>query len=152
MKLDELLEGRQVRFERLHHEPVCGANRVAEKLHVPGKDVAKSVLLRTELGYVVAVVPADHCVDLERVRHCLGDEWVEIASEPEMRQLFPDCEVGAMPPFGSVYHLRTLVDDALALDEEIVFEGQNHAEAIRMTYRDYEELEHPIRGQFSWHM
>jgi Ala-tRNA(Pro) deacylase len=152
MKLDELLQGRQVRFERLHHEPVYGANRVAEKLHVPGKGVAKTVLLRTELGYVIAVVPADHCVDLERVRACLGDEWVEMASEAEMRQLFPDCEVGAMPPFGSVYHLRTLVDEALADADEIVFEGQSHCEAIRMGYRDYDALEQPLKGRFSLHL
>jgi Ala-tRNA(Pro) deacylase len=144
MKLDELLEGRQVQFERLHHEPVYGANRMAQMLHVPGKDVAKSVLLRTELGYVVAVVPANKSVDLERVRQCLEEEWVELASEAEMRQLFPDCEVGAMPPFGSVYHLRTLVDESLAEDEAIVFEGQNHAEAIRMRYCDYEALEQPL--------
>jgi len=151
MKLVELLEGRQIQFDRLHHDPVSGANRVAEALHVPGKQVAKSVLLRTELGYVIAVIPADHYIELHRVRACLGDQWVEIASEAEMLQLFPDCEVGAIPPFGSVYHLRTLVDESLAEDAEIVIESQNRAEAIRLTYHDYEALELPIKGKFCRH-
>jgi len=149
MKLDDFLTNRRVPFQRLVHQPVYTANRVAQALHVPGREMAKSVLLRTGHGYVLAVLPATHHVNLEDVGECLGEERVEMASEADMDKLFPDCERGAMPPFGSMYQLPTLVDDALAEDEEIVFEGQNHSEAIRMTYRDFEEVEHPRRGHFA---
>jgi Ala-tRNA(Pro) deacylase len=149
MNLYELLNSRHVPFERLQHRPVYTANRVAQALHVPGREMAKSVLLRTGHGYVVAVLPATHRVDLERVRADLGEEQVEMACEEEMDQLFPDCERGALPPFGSLYQLPTVVDESLAQDEEIVFEAQNHEEAIRMAYRDFETLEHPRHGRFA---
>jgi Ala-tRNA(Pro) deacylase len=152
MKLDELLSSHHIPFERLHHRPVYTANRVAQALHVPGREMAKTVLLRTGRGYMLAVLPATHRVDLERVRQDLGDEKVEMASEEEMDRLFPDCERGAMPPFGSLYHLSTLVDESLTKDELIVFEAHNHEDAIRMSYRDYESLEHPRMGHFAEHV
>jgi Ala-tRNA(Pro) deacylase len=149
MKLDELLTSRRISFERLHHRPAYTSQRMAQLLHVSGKEVAKTVLLRTDEGYVMTVLPANQQVDLEEVRQCLGVEWVEMASESEMDRVFPDCERGAMPPFGSLYHLQTLVDESLAEDDQIVFEAQNHEEAIRMAYRDYEALEHPRKGHFA---
>src|SRR5437868_2607217 len=135
MKLDELLTSRQVAFERLHHRPAYAANRIAQALHVPGREMAKSVLLRGPQGYVLAVLPSTHQIDLERLRQDLGEGQMEMATEDEMERVFPDCERGAMPPFGSLYQLPTLVDESLAEDEQIVFEGQNHEEAIRMRYR-----------------
>jgi Ala-tRNA(Pro) deacylase len=149
MKLDELLTSRQVPFERLHHRPVYTANRIAQVLHVPGRAMAKTVLLRGDQGYVLAVLPATHQVDLERLRQDLGGARIEMATEEEMDRVFPDCERGALPPFGSLYHLPTFVDESLAEDEQIVFEAQNHEEAIRMRYRDYEALEHPRMGHFA---
>jgi len=149
MKLEEFLTSRGVAFERLHHRPAYSANRVAQALHVPGKEVAKTVLLRTGRGYTLAVLPAACQVDLRRLEEDLSGEPVEMASEAEMGRVFPDCETGAMPPFGSLYQLRTVVDESLAQDEQIVFEGQTHEEAIRMAYRDYEALEHPLKGHFA---
>jgi Ala-tRNA(Pro) deacylase len=149
MRLDEFLTGRGVAYERLHHRPAYSANRVAQALHVPGREVAKAVLLRTGRGYALAVLPATRRVDLRRLGEDLWGEEVEVASEAEVGRVFPDCEAGAMPPFGSLYHLPTVVDESLAEDEQIVFEAQTHAEAIRMAYRDYEALEHPIRGHFT---
>jgi len=152
MKLDELLTKRHIPFERLHHRTAYTANRIAQALHVPGKEMAKTVLLRTGQGYALAVLPASHRVDMDQVRRDLGDEQVEMGTEEEMDRLFPDCERGAMPPFGSLYHLPTLVDESLTKDEQIVFEAQNHEEAIRMTYRDYEAVEHPRKGHFAQHI
>jgi Ala-tRNA(Pro) deacylase len=149
MKLDDFLHTRQIRFMKLHHPPAYTAHRIAQALHVPGREMAKSVLLKTKHGYVLAVVPATHKVNMEDVRDCLG-EPVEMADEEEMDTLFPDCECGAMPPFGSLYHLETLVDETLAKDEEIVIEAQTHEDAIRMAYRDFEAVEHPRRGQFAF--
>jgi Ala-tRNA(Pro) deacylase len=122
---------------------------MAQELHVPGREVAKSVLLRTGRGhFVLAVVPATHRVDLERLREYLGEDRLDLASEAEMEKVFPDCEKGAMPPFGSLYQVPTVVDERLAADDEIVFEAHNHEEAIRMAYDDFEELEHPRHGRF----
>jgi Ala-tRNA(Pro) deacylase len=149
MKLDEFLDSRHVGFERLRHPPAYSANRVAQALRVPGKEFAKTVLLRTGSGYAVAVLPASCRVDLESARADLGEDCVEMACEDEIEQLFPDCEPGAMPPFGSLYRLPTIVDESLAEDEQIVFEAQTHEDAIRMAYRDFEALEHPRHGHFA---
>lgn len=151
MKIIELLTTRHVPFEALHHAPAFTASRMAEMLHVSGQEVAKPVLLRTGRGYVLVVVPANRYVDLQRIREMLGNVPVEMASEDEMDQLFPDCERGAIPPFGSIYRLHTLVDDTLAEDERIVFQSGTHDESIRMTYHDYENIEHPVRGDFTYH-
>jgi Ala-tRNA(Pro) deacylase len=149
MSLDDFLNQRHVAYERLQHPPVFTASRIARILHIPGKEVAKTVLVRVDQDYVLVVLPATHHVDLERVRQQLGAQHVELAREQEMAQLFPDCETGAIPPFGSLYHLTTLVDESLTDDEEIVFEAQNHHEAIRLAYRDFVEQEHPCIGHFT---
>ena len=149
MRIDEFLTERQVSFERLYHRPAYTANRVAQMLHVPGKEMAKTVLVRTGHGYILAVLPAICRVDMERLRQVLHEDQVDLATEHEMELLFPDCDTGAMPPFGSLYHLPTLADETLAEDREIVFEGQDHNEAIRMQCPDYLALEHPRREQFA---
>jgi len=149
MKLDQFLADRHIPFERFPHEPAFTAGRIAECLHVPGKEVAKTVLLRAPHGYALAVLPATHRIDFDRVRQALGEDSIEMASEQEIEHVFPDCERGAMPPFGSLYRVRTVVDEALAADERIVFDGQNHEEAIRIRFRDFAALEHPKIGQFA---
>lgn len=152
MRLESVLSDRRIAYQRLHHPPVYTASRLAEVLHVPGREVAKTVLLRTSQGYLVTVLPADHKIDLNQVQNCLEGEQVEMASESEMEWLFPDCERGTVPPFGSLYHIQTLMDESLAEDKDIVFDAHNHEEAIRMRYQDYEELEHPMKGRFAQHV
>ena len=149
MRLDEFLSSRQVPFTRLPHRPAYTANRVAQTLHVPGNEMAKSVLVRTGHGHALAVLPSTYQVDLELLRRDLGEEQVGLATEDEVARAFPDCERGAVPPFGSIYNLPTVVDESLTADEEIVFEGQSHEEAIRMTFRDYVAVEHPRLGHFA---
>jgi Ala-tRNA(Pro) deacylase len=149
MRLDEFLTDRKVPFQRLHHPPAYTANRVAQALHVPGRAMAKSVLVRTANGYILTVLPATHRVDMDRLQEDLHERDIDLASEDEMERIFLDCERGAMPPFGSLYDLPTLVDESLAEDEEIVFEGQDHEQAIRMRYRDYEAVEQPRKGHFA---
>src|SRR5262245_32085297 len=107
MRLDEFLTNHHVPFTKLAHRPAYTANRVAQALHVPGRGVAKTVLIRTGHGHVLAVLPATHQVNLDEMRQALHEDRVEMASEDEMDALFPDCERGAMPPFGSLYHLPT---------------------------------------------
>ena len=150
MRVDDLLTNRHIPFEALQHRRTYNANRMAQVLHVPGREVAKSVLLRSGKKNILVVHPSTHYVDRERIRRRLGEADVEMASEEEIEQIFSDCETGAMPPFGSLYHIHTLMDESLDQDEEIVFENQSHEEAIRMRRLDYEELEHPIKGRFSF--
>ena len=150
MRLDEFLSRNHVSFERLRHPSTYTANRIAQALHVPGRKMAKSVLVRTNHGYMLVVLPASCRIDLDQLRQELGEPEVELATEDEIEQLFSDCERGAMPPFGSLYHLPTVVDEALAQDE-IVFEGQDHEEAVKMAYEDFESIEHPRKGHFACH-
>src|SRR5262245_37040536 len=126
MRLDEYLTSQHVPFRRLPHRPAYTASQIARSLHVPGQEMAKTVLLRTGSGYLLAVLPATRRVDLDRMRRELNEDRLELATEGDMERLFPDCERGAMPPFGSLYRLPTVVDEMLTADEEIVFEGQNH--------------------------
>jgi Ala-tRNA(Pro) deacylase len=151
MKLDEFLTARDIPFERMLHPPAATANRVAECLHIPGDEVAKSVLLRSTRGYLLAVLPATFKVDLDRMRRELGEDQMEMACEQEVEQIFTDCERGAASPFGSMYRIRTVVDEHLAADEKIVFDAQSHEEAIRMAFRDYATVEHPRIGHFARH-
>jgi Ala-tRNA(Pro) deacylase len=149
MRLDDLLVSRHIAFQRLPHRRTYTANRMAQALHVKGRHVAKTVLVRTGAGHMLAVLPATHHIDLEQLGEDLGGQRVELASEAEMGQLFPDCECGAVPPFGSLYQVPTIMDESLADDQAIVFEGPDHEQAICMSMRDYEDLEHPRRGHFA---
>jgi Ala-tRNA(Pro) deacylase len=149
MRLDDLLVSRHIAYQRLPHRRTYTANRMAQALHVKGRQVAKTVLVRTGGGHALAVLPATHHIDLEQLGEDLGGERVELASEDEMGTLFPDCECGAVPPFGSLYQVPTIMDDSLADDECIVFECADHEQAIRMSMRDYEAIEHPRRGHFA---
>ena len=113
--------------------------------------MAKTVLLKSDTDYLLAVVPATHTIDLADARVLLRSDYLELASEEELAKRFPDCETGAVPPFGSQYGMTTLVDSSLAEAEEIVFEGNTHNEAVRMRFGDYFELEKPVVTQLSYH-
>jgi Ala-tRNA(Pro) deacylase len=149
MRLDDLLVSRHISFQRLPHRRTYTANRMAQALHVKGREVAKTVLLKTGQGHMVAVLPATHQIDLEQLREDLGDPNISLAAEEEMDRLFPDCERGAVPPFGSLYQVPTIMDDSLTDDESIVFEGPDHEQAIRISLQDYEAIEHPRHGHFA---
>lgn len=149
MRLDDLLVSRHIPFQRLPHRRTYTANRMAQVLHVKGREVAKTVLLRTGQGHMLAVLPATHHIDLEQLREDLGDPRIELAAEEDMDRLFPDCERGAVPPFGSLYQMPTIMDDSLNDDESIVFEGPDHEQAIRMSLHDYEAVEQPRHGHFA---
>ncbi len=149
MRLIDFLTQRQIPHTRLSHRPAYTANRIAQVLHVPGQEMAKTVLVRTDHGHVLAVLPSTCLVDLDELRQMIGEEHAWLASESEIETLFPDCERGAMPPFGSLYDLPTLVDESMTEDDEIVFEGETHQEAIRMRFADYLAVEHPRFGHFA---
>ena len=145
MNLIDYLTSKGIEFEAILHEDTYDAQRMAATIHVSGREVAKTVLLKTGGGeHAIAVLPANREVDLEKVAQTLGDGKVELATEFEISQLFADCDLGAIPPFGSRYGLQTLVDGKLAADEQIVFEGNTHHEAFRIRFDDFRALERPL--------
>ncbi len=151
MKTTQLLEERQVPFEVVPHAEAFDALHLAQAVHTPGRDVAKTVLLRADHGfrYIVAVLPSTHRIDFEALSKALGGAEVQLATEAEIAERCPDCEFGVLPPFGSQYAAETVVDASLTEDEQIVFEGSTHCEAIRMKYKDFYETEHPCVATFA---
>jgi Ala-tRNA(Pro) deacylase len=151
MNVATFLERGHYKFERVSHAPAYSAQRLAHELHVSGREVAKTVLLRANGGYqyVVALLPASKHVDFERVSKLLGGAKVELANEFDISAHCPDCDFGVLPPFGSRYGMTTIVDSSLAEDEYIWFEGNSHEEAIRIKFEDFRRLEQPLVGPFA---
>lgn len=151
MNVAELLQQKDISYTVIPHRETYDAQRMAQTLHVTGREVAKTVLLRLDGGkeYAVAVLPADKSVEFERASALLGVQKIELATEIEIGEHCPDCELGALPPFGSQYDMLTVVDESLTEDEEIVFEGNTHHEAIRMKFRDFREVEKPRIGNIA---
>ena len=149
MRVDQFLSDQHVAFETVVHAPAYTAQRRAHYVHVPGRQVAKSVLLAGPTDFVLAVLPATHHIDLQAVRQTLGYP-LRLANHLEIADLFRDCEWGALTPFGNLYGLVTIVDDSLDSEAHITFEAQMHAITISMHYRDFERLEHPRRFRFAY--
>ncbi|MCA9270308.1 MAG: YbaK/EbsC family protein [Planctomycetales bacterium] len=148
MNVQQYLANRKISFTTLPHEETFTAQRLAQAVHVAGDEVAKTVLLVVDDDFTLAVLPSTHQVDLLRLKKFLGARRIEIADEQACGERFADCELGALPPFGSEYGMRTLLDKSLLEDEWIVFEGNTHHEAIRMRADDYVALEDPIVAEF----
>jgi Ala-tRNA(Pro) deacylase len=149
MKVQQYLRDHGVWFEREIHPPAYNALRLADVVGVPAYAVAKTVLLRVDGHYVLAVLPANYQVSLRRLREILDLDRVELANEAECEEYFDDCEKGVIPPFGSQYGMQTVVAESLVDDDQIVFEGNRHDEAIRMRFADYCRLERPRVLRFS---
>jgi len=141
-RLKSFLDENKVQYTLMSHSPAYTAQAAAATLHVPGKELAKTVVLRAGEEALLAVLPASFHVDLKKLGGVAG-KTVRLATEQEFGDLFPDCELGAMPPFGSLYNLSVFVDESLAADEEIVFNAGTHRDAIRMRYADFARLAKP---------
>jgi Ala-tRNA(Pro) deacylase len=152
MDVREFLNAESVPFEVLPHPSTYTAQHLAHTLDVPGDNVAKTVLLNVDREFMLAVLPATHQVSISMLRDCLPAASVELATEDELAIVFPDCERGVAPPFGKQYGLVTIVDQSLADDEHIVFEGNLHTEAIYLRYQDYARIEQPRVESFTNHI
>jgi Ala-tRNA(Pro) deacylase len=148
-RVRSFLEENNVEYERIHHLRDFTAMEAAADTHTPGKEFAKAVIVRVRGEYAMAVLPSNHVVDLERLGFGLGGVEVALASEEEFEGLCPDCEEGAIPPFGNLYDLEVYVSPALATNESITCVAGHHAEAIRLGYRDFERLVKPTSIDFS---
>jgi Ala-tRNA(Pro) deacylase len=141
-RLIECLNENKVRYEVLRHPEAVTAQRIAQAEHVKGRHHAKVVIVKSGDQHLMMVLPADHHIDLEKVGKAVG-KAVSLDKEQEFKSLFPDCAIGAMPPFGNLYGLQTYVDQHLAEQDYIVFEAGTHTDAIKMSYRDYEKIVKP---------
>jgi osmotically-inducible protein OsmY/prolyl-tRNA editing enzyme YbaK/EbsC (Cys-tRNA(Pro) deacylase) len=142
-KLSAYLHDHQVPFVIQHHRTAYTAQDVAASEHLPGQIVAKVVMAVADGDMIMLVLPADHRADLARVRVAVGARELWLANEREFADRFPDCEVGAMPPFGNLYDLPVYVDRSLTFDQAIVFQAGTHSETMRMKYADFARLVKP---------
>ena len=150
-RLKEFLDKERVAYRVTTHVETFTAQETAAAAHVSGKALAKVVVVKRGSTFALAVLPAACKVSTERLRGILGAADVSLAREAEFSPLFPDCDAGAMPPFGSLYGLETLVDQEVAVLPEIVFRGGSHHELVAMPYADYARLVKPKVGDFCVH-
>ncbi|HEY6168299.1 MAG TPA: YbaK/EbsC family protein [Verrucomicrobiae bacterium] len=148
-KIKEYLDQNGVKYVTLIHSPAYTAQEVAASAHISGREMAKTVIVKVDGRMAMAVLPADRKVVLQDLRDITGAENVAFATEKEFQQLFPDCEVGAMPPFGNLYGLDVFVAPSLAEDDQIGFNAGTHTEVIQMAYRDFDRLVKPIVTAFT---
>src|SRR5262249_45061768 len=141
--LKEFLDANGVRYEVRTHRRAYTAQEVAALEHVPGREMAKVVMVRDGGEYLMAVLPATYRVSLDRLGKVAGRTGLRLATEAEFAGLFPGCEPGAMPPFGNLYGIAVWVDESLTRDEEIVFNAGNHEQTVHMGYADFARLVRP---------
>jgi Ala-tRNA(Pro) deacylase len=139
-KLREFLDSHQIKYVAIAHSAAYTAQEIAASAHVRGKDLAKTVMVTLDGKMAMAVLPASRKVGFDLLGEAAGAKNVQLASEQAFRDMFPGCEVGAMPPFGNLYDMDVYVSHLLAEDEEIVFNAGSHTELIRMAYKDFERL------------
>jgi Ala-tRNA(Pro) deacylase len=148
-KVKTFLDANAVKYVVISHSKAYTAQGIAAVAHISGREVAKSVIVKLDGALAMAVLPASYQVDLTALKRATGVQTAELASEREFKQHFPDCETGAMPPFGNLYGIPVYVDDALTEDREIAFNAGSHYELIRMAYDDFERLVGPEVMSFS---
>lgn len=142
-RLHTLLDERHAPYQTLVHDRTLTAHETAAAAHVGQQQFAKIVMLKVDGKLAMMVMPAAYRIDLKQLSRALGGQPVELATELEFKDAFPDCEVGAMPPFGHLYGLPVYVDSRLAQQPEIAFNAGTHLEALRMPYAEFEKLAQP---------
>jgi Ala-tRNA(Pro) deacylase len=148
-KLKSFLDENKVKYISIQHSSAYTAQEIAAIAHIPGKDLAKTVIIKIDGKMAMAVLPASYKVSFDNFKDTLGVKEVRLAYEQEFIDKFPDCEVGAMPPFGNIYSMEVYVAESLSEDEEIAFNACSHTELIKMSFSDFEKLVKPKRIKFS---
>ena len=149
-KLIQFLDENKVKYITIRHSSAFTAQEIAAKAHISGKELAKTVMIKIQGKMAMAVLPASYIIDFDSLSRIFGTRNVTLATEHEFKDLFPDCELGAMPPFGNLYDMEVYVAEPLSLDKEIAFNAGSHTELIRLTYKDFEQLVKPRIFKFSW--
>jgi Ala-tRNA(Pro) deacylase len=142
-RIQEFLDDNAAKYLAIHHSPAYTAQEVAASAHIPGRGMAKTVVVKIDGRLALAVVPAMQHVDMTRVRDASGADQAELAGEEDFRDRFEGCELGAMPPFGNLFDMETFVDQTFAGQEKIAFNAGSHTDVIAMPFDDYARLVHP---------
>jgi len=150
-KLKDFLDSEGVKYVSIVHSPAFTAQEVAASAHIPGRILAKTVMVRIDGQLSMAVVPASFSVDFDLLQGALGADKVTLAHEEDFEDRFPDCELGAMPPFGNLYGMPVYVSRSLAENDEIAFNACSHRELLKMAYKDFVKLVDPKVITFSVH-
>jgi Ala-tRNA(Pro) deacylase len=151
-KLKEFLDRHNIEYVSISHSAAYTAQKIAASAHIPGKELAKTVMVKLDGKMAMAVLPASYRVDFDLLKTVSGANTVKLANEQEFKDIFPSCEVGAMPPFGNLWDMEVYVAQSLAEDEEIAFNAGTHTELIKMKYQDFEKLAKPKVLKFSTSM
>jgi Ala-tRNA(Pro) deacylase len=141
-KLKEYLDGQKVKYESVAHYETYTSQETAQSAHIPGGELAKTVMVKIGGKMAMAVLPASQKIDFALLNTAVGAQ-VELAGEKEFTDMFPDCEVGAMPPFGNLYGLEVYVSESLTRDKEIAFNAGSHIELVKLAYKDFAMLVKP---------
>lgn len=147
-RLQDYLDSHHVHYEVLDHQEAYTAPEIAHTLHVSGKMLAKVVMIKADERCVMAVLPSNWKIDFDRLKEALESSHVRLATEDEFKGLFPDCDIGTMPPFGNLYGVDVYVDQSLTEDDAIVFQAGTHFGAIKLGYEDFANLVHPKVAEF----
>jgi Ala-tRNA(Pro) deacylase len=147
-KMKEFLDSRDIRYVSIRHSPAFTAQEVAASAHVSGRDFAKTVIVMVDGQMAMVVLPAGRRIVLSDLRELLEKPNLRLASELEFREAFPDCELGAMPPFGNLYGMPVYIASALAEEDEIAFNAGSHTEVIQMAYEDFAAAVNPVVMDF----
>jgi len=142
-KIKEYLDNNKVHYTSIEHPERYTAQGTAQVTHIKGKEMAKTVIVDADGRFYMVVLPAHFHVDLDGLKETLGATKVDLADEEKFTRRFPECEVGAMPPFGNLYGMDVYVQKELADDDEIAFNAGTHKEVIKIAYKDFENLVHP---------
>lgn len=150
-KLKKYLDENKIKYVSIKHSEAFTAQEIAASAHIPGNELAKTVMLEINGKMAMAVLPASYHVDFKLLEEATGASRVALATEESFKEMFPDCELGAMPPFGNLYDMDVYVSKSLTEDEEIFFNAGSHTELIRLSYKDFENLVKPKILKFSEH-
>ena len=142
-KLKEFLDREKIKYVSIIHSPAYTAQEVAASAHITGKELAKTVIVQLDGQKAMAVLPANRKIVLQDLREVTGADQVKFVPEDDFKKQFPDCETGAMPPFGNLYGMEVFVAESLTQNEEIVFNAGSHTEVIKLAYHDFERLVQP---------
>jgi len=137
-KLKDFLDSQNIKYITITHSPAFTSQEIAASAHIPGKELAKTVMVKMDGKMVMTILPASLKIDFNLLKEASGASKVELASEQEFQDLFPECEVGAMPPFGNLYGMEVFVESHMTEDKEIAFNAGSHYELIKLSYKDFD--------------
>jgi len=148
-RLKDFLDKHRVKYVVITHSRAFTSQEIAMSALMPEKELAKTVMIKFDGRMVMAVLPSSYKVDIELLREATGAGKIELASENEFQDMFPECEIGAMPPFGNLYGMEVFVGESLKGNKTIAFNAGSHTELIKLAYRDFEKLVEPTVIKFA---